>query len=92
MIKEEVEKYLSQVKDWKLVGDAIEKNYKFSNFRKAIEFIDKVADAAESESHHPDILLWSWNNVKLTLTTHAVKGLSKSDFALAAKIDHIELG
>jgi pterin-4a-carbinolamine dehydratase len=34
MMKEEAEKYLSQVRDWKLVGDAIEKNYKFSNFRR----------------------------------------------------------
>jgi 4a-hydroxytetrahydrobiopterin dehydratase len=91
MMKEEAEKYLNQVKDWKLVGDAIEKNYKFSNFRKAIEFIDEVADAAESEDHHPDILLWSWNNVKLTLTTHAVQGMSKKDFALASRIDKIKL-
>lgn len=91
MMKDEAEKYLNQVKDWKLVGDAIEKNFKFSNFRKAIEFINKVGDVAEAENHHPDILLWSWNNVKLTLTTHAIKGLSKSDFALAARIDQIEL-
>ena len=91
MMKEEAEKYLNQVKGWKLVGDAIEKDYKFSNFRQAIDFINKVADVAESENHHPDILLWSWNNVKLTLTTHAVNGLSKNDFALASRIDKIKL-
>lgn len=90
-MKEEAEKYLKQVKDWRLVGDAIEKSFKFRDFRQAIEFINKVADAAESENHHPDILLWSWNNVKLTLTTHAVKGLSKNDFVLASRIDKIKL-
>ena len=92
MMKEEAEKHLKQVKDWKLVGNAIEKNYKLSNFRQAIQFINKVADIAEAENHHPDILLWSWNNVKLTLSTHTVKGLSDNDFILASKIDRIELG
>ena len=92
MLREEAEKHLKQVKDWKLVDNAIEKNYKLSNFKQAIEFINKVADIAEAENHHPDILLWGWNNVKITLSTHAVKGLSKNDFVLASKIDQIELG
>lgn len=91
MMREEAEKYLKQVKSWKLVDDAIEKNYKFANFREAIEFINKVADAAEAENHHPDILLWNWNNVRLRVMTHAVKGLSKNDFILASKIDKIKL-
>lgn len=88
--KEEAEEYIKQVKGWKSVDNTIEKNYKFGNFREAIAFINKVADVAEAENHHPDILLWSWNNVKLTFTTHAVKGLSKNDFALASKIDQIK--
>jgi 4a-hydroxytetrahydrobiopterin dehydratase len=92
MLREKAEEHLKQVKDWKLVDNAIEKNYKFSNFRQAIEFINKVANIAEAENHHPDILLWSWNNVKLTLSTHAVKGLSKNDFVLASRFDQIKLG
>jgi len=91
MLREEAEKHLEQVKDWKLIDNSIEKNFKFSNFRQAIEFINKVADVAEAENHHPDILLWGWNNVKLTLSTHAVKGLSENDFVLASKIDGIRL-
>lgn len=91
MIKEEAEKYLTQVEGWRLVGNAIEKDYKFADFKQAIKFINKVADIAESDNHHPDILLWNWNNVKLTLTTHAMKGLSKNDFLLASKIDQIKL-
>ena len=86
-MKKEVEKRLGQLPGWTLVNDKIEKNYKFANFRQAIEFIDKIADVAEAENHHPDVLLWNWNNVKLTLTTHAVKGLSENDFILASKID-----
>jgi 4a-hydroxytetrahydrobiopterin dehydratase len=92
MLREEAEKRLKRVKDWKLVDNAIEKNFKFTNFRQAIAFINKVADIAEAENHHPDILLWGWNNVKLTLSTHAVKGLSENDFVLASKINQIELG
>lgn len=92
MMKEEAEKHLKQVEDWKMVGNAIEKDYKFSNFRQAIAFINRVAEIAESQNHHPDILLWSWNNVRLTLTTHAAKGLSKDDFALASRIDQIKPG
>jgi 4a-hydroxytetrahydrobiopterin dehydratase len=91
-LREEAEEHLKQVKDWKLINNSIEKNYKFSNFMQAIEFINKVANVAEEENHHPDILLWGWNNVKLTLTTHAVKGLSKNDFSLASRIDQIKLG
>ena len=91
LAKEETEKYLKRVEGWRLVDDSIEKNYKFTNFRQAIEFINKVADLADAENHHPDILLWNWNNVKLTLTTHAVRGLSENDFALATHIDQIKL-
>ncbi|HXX86916.1 MAG TPA: 4a-hydroxytetrahydrobiopterin dehydratase [Candidatus Acidoferrum sp.] len=90
MTKEEAEEHLKRVEGWKLVNDSIEKNYKFSNFKQAIEFINKVAEVADSENHHPDILLWNWNNVKLTITTHAVKGLSNKDFVLAAHFDQIE--
>jgi 4a-hydroxytetrahydrobiopterin dehydratase len=91
MMRQEVEKHLKQMKDWKLVDNAVEKNFKFANFREAIEFINRVADIAEVMNHHPDILLWSWNNVKLTLSTHSAGGLSEKDFALASKIDQIRL-
>lgn len=89
MIKEEVDKLLRQLQGWKLVGETLEKNYKFSDFKQAIQFINRVAVVADAENHHPDILLWNWNNVKITLTTHAVKGLSKNDVVLASKIDQI---
>ena len=92
MLREEAEKHLKQVKDWNLADNTLEKNFKLNNFRQAIEFINKVADIAEEENHHPDILLWGWNNVKLTLSTHAVKGLSEKDFVLASRIDDIKLG
>ena len=65
----------------------IEKEYKFKNFKQALEFVNKVGDIAELEGHHPDIFLHGWNKVKLTLSTHAIGGLSENDFILATKID-----
>ncbi|MDQ1281083.1 MAG: 4a-hydroxytetrahydrobiopterin dehydratase [Thermoproteota archaeon] len=90
MRREDVKKHLESISGWKQVADTIEKNYKFRNFRQAIEFVNRIADVADAEDHHPDILLWNWNNVKLTLTTHTLNGLSEKDFEVAAKIDKIQ--
>ena len=67
----------------------IEKEYKFKNFKEALTFINKVGAIAEIEGHHPDIYLHNWNKVKLTLSTHAIGGLSENDFILASKIDAV---
>ena len=65
----------------------IEKEYTFKNFQQALDFVSKVGQIAEEEGHHPDIFLHDWNKVKLTLSTHAISGLSENDFILASKID-----
>jgi len=67
---------------------AIEREFKFQDFRAAIGFVNKVAEVAEAEDHHPDIHI-SWNRVTLSLTTHTIKGLSENDFIPAAKIDRL---
>ncbi len=85
----EAEDYLKQVKDWKLVGNKIERDLKFKDFVAAMKFINKVADLAEQEQHHPDITVYSWNKVKLVTYTHAIGGLSENDFILAAKINKL---
>lgn len=85
--KEEAQEYLKQISNWSLVDDSIEKNFKFKSFKEALEFVNRVGEIAEQEGHHPDIQLYGWNKVRLTLTTHAIKGLSENDFILAAKID-----
>ena len=89
MNKEEAEKYLKRIKSWKFIGNKIEKELKFKNFKKAMEFVNKVAELAEDEGHHPDMLVYSWNKVKITTYTHAIGGLSENDFILAAKIDKL---
>jgi 4a-hydroxytetrahydrobiopterin dehydratase len=66
---------------------AIEKEYTFKDFMDALAFVNKVGALAEEEGHHPDITLHAWNKVRLTLSTHAIGGLSENDFILALKID-----
>jgi len=62
--------------------------FKFKTFKEAISFINKVADLAESENHHPNIHIL-YNKIKIVLSTHSVGGLSENDFILAAKIEKI---
>ncbi len=89
MEPEKVKLMLDAVSGWtKSAGDVdkIEKLFKFKNFKEAMVFVNKVAEIAEEEGHHPDIFI-QWNKVTLTLWTHAIKGLFDNDFILAAKID-----
>ncbi len=77
---------LGQVPGWELRDGSLVRTFKFKNFVGSMAFVNKVADVAEAEGHHPDIHI-SWNKVTLTLTTHAIGGLSENDFILAAKIN-----
>jgi 4a-hydroxytetrahydrobiopterin dehydratase len=80
--------YLDEVPGWALDENAkkISKEYKFSDFIGAINFVERVADVAEMEEHHPDIHI-HYNKVLLELWTHNIGGLSENDFIVAAKID-----
>lgn len=85
----DAKKRLEEVSGWSREGKKIVKKYSFSNFKEAMAFVNRVADIAEEEGHHPDIFV-SYNKVTLSLTTHAIAGLSENDFILAAKIDGIK--
>ncbi len=88
MNREEISEYMKHVKDdWKVTGDKkILKEYSFVNFRHTMDFVNKVADLAEEEDHHPDMHV-SYGKVVIELMTHAIGGLSENDFILAYKID-----
>src|SRR5690242_18083215 len=77
-------------KDWKVIEDHhLEKKFKFKNFRDALDFTNKVGELAERIQHHPDIYL-AWGEVKITIWTHKIDGLTESDFVFAAKVDDIK--
>jgi 4a-hydroxytetrahydrobiopterin dehydratase len=74
---------------WQRDGEAIVLDRKFKDFAEAMEFVNRVAGAAEEADHHPDILVHGWNGVRLTLYTHTVEGLTAADFAMARTIDEL---
>lgn len=71
-------------------GEAIRREYEFSDFKQAFSFMTRVAMLAEKADHHPE---WSnvYNRVTIELTTHDAKGLSERDFKLAEAIDTLRL-
>jgi len=74
---------------WQVINEHhLEKEYKFKDFREALDFTNKVGELAESQGHHPDIYL-AWGKVKLSIWTHKINGLTESDFVLAAKADNL---
>lgn len=73
--------------EWRCEGDAIVREYKLTDFREAIAFVNRVADVAETAGHHPDILVHGWNKVRLELSTHSQGGITQADLDLADNID-----
>lgn len=79
------------LRKWKVVkSHHLEKEFKFKNFKQALAFVNRVGELAEDQGHHPDIYL-AWGLVRITIWTHAVDGLTESDFVLAAKIEMLPL-
>ena len=83
----ELEEYARQVPGWSVVDEQhLRRAYKFPNFDAALKVVNRVGGLAESEGHHPDIS-FGWGYAEIKIYTHAIGGLSESDFILAAKID-----
>jgi len=75
--------------DWNVVDEHhLEKSFRFDDFRSALAFTNRVGEVAEAQAHHPDIHL-AWGEVRLTIWTHKIDGLTESDFILAAKADAV---
>lgn len=88
LFRQKAEEYLKDTPEWMLSDDGkrITRTFKFKNFKDALAFANRVGAIAEEEGHHPDMLV-AWGKVGVTLTTHAIGGLSENDFILAAKIN-----
>ena len=84
----QVKDLLGQVSGWEAQGDKLRKTFTFKDFVTAMEFLNRVAEIAESEQHHADFAVHD-NKVEFTIWTHDVGGLSENDFILAAKIDQL---
>jgi len=74
---------------WDVVdGRKLFRRFAFKDFARAFAFAAKVAELAEQEGHHPDLRV-GWGYLEVETTTHAIGGLSRNDFILAAKIDRL---
>lgn len=85
-----VQELLGQLgQGWSLnAAGHIERLYEFSNFAEALGFVNNVGAVAEEEGHHPDLHL-AWGRCKVEIWTHKIRGLTESDFYLAAKADRV---
>lgn len=86
--RQQVAESMQKLSNWTLQGDQIERLLTFENFVDAMIFVNKVAEVAEEEGHHPDIRI-VYNRVTLALTTHDAGGLTSKDFKMAHRIDEL---
>ena len=87
----EIHKYQKKIDNWDVVKNKkgiffLEKKFIFKNFIESQNFVNEVGKISEEEGHHPDIT-FGWGYAKISITTHAIEGLSENDFILATKID-----
>ena len=92
LTEEQIQELLASLPDWQVVErDSIprlEKNFKFPDFPKALDFANLVGELAEKEDHHPAILI-SWGRTAVSWWTFDVNGLLENDFILAARTDQL---
>ncbi len=90
--EKEINSMKPQLPEWEVIEDEdefhLERVYKFPDFKTALSFTQSVGEAAESEGHHP-VLVTEWGKVTVTWWTHAISGLHKNDFIMAAKSDDL---
>jgi 4a-hydroxytetrahydrobiopterin dehydratase len=85
--QKQIKSNLSKFPGWNLEKDAIVKQFKFKDFIEALSFVNSVGLESEKMDHHPDILMFAWNKVKITISTHSAGGITEKDFSLAQKIE-----
>ncbi len=86
---EEIMQNLKKVDNWSFDNNQIHSEYQLEDFKEALGFVNEIGDEAEKINHHPDLLLHSWNKVKVTISTHSEGGVTEKDFKLAAIIDKL---
>lgn len=85
---DEVSSRLEDLRAWTLDGPAITKLFTFKDFAHVVAFLDRITPVADEQNHHPDVAI-HWNELTLTLWTHASGGLTERDFRLARAIDEM---
>jgi len=82
---------LKEIEGWQLVDDGVKKlkkEFNFSSYSDSKDFTNKVADMADQEDHHPQIIL-EWGKVTVIWWSHKIKKKKKNDFICAAKTNNL---
>jgi 4a-hydroxytetrahydrobiopterin dehydratase len=85
--KDQIDYHLSKISEWTFKNDSISKQFQFKDFIEALSFVNAVGLESEKMDHHPDILMFAWNKVKITISSHDAGGVTEKDFSLAQKIE-----
>ena len=86
----ELQELSRQVPGWEVVDEHhLRREFRFKNFREALDFVNRVGELAEEQAHHPDID-FGWGRAAVKIFTHKIDGLTESDFILAAKVDRLQ--
>ena len=75
--------------DWVIENGVLTKEYEFGDFMQAIKFVNKLSLLAENIGHHPNILIHSYNKVKIMLSSHEENKVTEKDYSLSKKIDEL---
>lgn len=85
----ELEAQLSELPDWQLVDGALQASFRFDNFREVMDFANAVAEIAEAQDHHPDLIL---SHAMATVRWHThrpVRAITRNDLICAAQVSHL---
>ena len=89
---EELSSLIKDIPDWQAIVEneimKLRREFKFKNFKLALDFSNRVGALAEEHGHHPAILT-EWGKVTITWWSHEMGGLHRNDFILAAKTDRV---
>ena len=85
--QDQINSNLSKFVGWSFEKESISKQFQFKDFIESLSFVNAVGMEAEKMDHHPDILMFAWNKVKITISTHSAGGVTEKDFTLAQKIE-----
>jgi len=95
LTSEEISEFKLQIPDWEIVNiegvNRLKRTFKFSNFKEALSFTNKVGEISEKQAHHP-VILTEWGKVTITWWTHKINGLHMNDFIMVSKADNLYRG
>ena len=84
----EIQRALGSLPGWARRGEVLTKTYTFKKFSEGIDFVQRIARAADKMDHHPDIDI-RYTKITCTLQTHDAGGITDDDLTLAGTIEKL---